>query len=303
MGRHLPDRGQTAADTAAAIVGLMGRGRRTITCRIAARRLMFTVAPCPRRDAGAFCGVAIRGPSPAGSRPGVTHIAPVPTSRRRGQSVALVGTPGQPLPDRGPAVTAVATITISIAPCPRRDAGTFRHVAGVRHHLPDRGQGADAGPRRDAGTLHLWPAPTGSRPSGGGVVTRRPVPASRRRGGARGSDPRRPLPAGPRPSTSPPCPRRDAGAFHPGASWAITCRIAARRHRAPCPRRDAGALRGRLGQHLPDRGRAATHGWWRWWRFGIAPCPRRDAGAFVRERDGPAPAGSRPRPPCPRQPA
>ena len=44
-GQHLPDRGQAAADTAAAIVGLTGcAGDAAITCRIAARRLHGTAA-------------------------------------------------------------------------------------------------------------------------------------------------------------------------------------------------------------------------------------------------------------------
>jgi hypothetical protein len=66
VGHHLPDRSQVVA-------GGDGGG--------------LAVAPCPRRDAGPWRGW--RWGSPAGSRPGggITTVAPVPASRRRGRCI------------------------------------------------------------------------------------------------------------------------------------------------------------------------------------------------------------------------
>jgi hypothetical protein len=72
MGHHLPDRGQAADDKSAAMV--------------------TTIAPCPRRDAGAF---------------------------------RCLGGDGHHLPDRGQAATHIGCDRDHIAPCPRRDAGTM----------------------------------------------------------------------------------------------------------------------------------------------------------------------------------
>jgi hypothetical protein len=178
-----------------------------------------------------------------------------------------------------------------IASCPRRDAGvsvpdgaeawtiTCRIAARRRRcrpHLPDRGQAAT--PRR----LSSPPSPRAR------VATPGPVAPGHN---VRESDTGE---------------RRDAG-----AAMAITSRIAARRLRAhvatpgPTGTNDADFARGRhtvqTGRRGRERGpgqRAATaspcriaaspcriaakqgrHGWWRWWRSGVAPGPRRDAGA------------------------
>jgi hypothetical protein len=114
--RHpLPDRGQrhTPVPTSRRRYRTVAWASLAITCRIVAKycssvAIATTIAPCPRRDAG-----ALRGPSPPGSRP---------SGERQ------VGG------DRG-----------HIVPCPRRDAGALR---GVGHHLPDRGRATSSTSRR-----------------------------------------------------------------------------------------------------------------------------------------------------------
>jgi hypothetical protein len=69
------------------------RSLRAITCRIAARRLRYAVAPCPPRDAGALrCVGVVAHHLPDRGQP-TTHVGrdhhqhrPVPTSRRRNRS-------------------------------------------------------------------------------------------------------------------------------------------------------------------------------------------------------------------------
>ena len=148
----------------------------------------------------------------------------MPTSRRRGGPSGVAA----------PAGSRPSTV----APYPRRDAGTLRCAGSDGHHLPDRGQAADATTaiitsiapclRRDAGAVHR-------------VAIRRPSPA--------GSRP-----------TSPPCPPRDAGAAGAAAApSAVTCKVAATVSPSPgahvaTPGR---SVSGDGGHHLPDRGQAA----------------------------------------------
>ena len=109
-GHHLPDRGQGATRMPSSRRrGVPLRWVATaIPCRIAA---VTSIAPCPRRDAGAFCWVAIRGAI-------TCRIAAGPRRHDWWR-----------------------WWWFAVAPCPRRDAGAGRPVW---LHLPDRGQAADA---------------------------------------------------------------------------------------------------------------------------------------------------------------
>jgi hypothetical protein len=133
------------------------------------RRPHARIAPCPRRDAGALHGVAIRGPhlpdrgrAAAGTLAAMVVVrhCPVPTSRRRGGPSGAGRRRPSPAGSRPSYVAHVApsrhrghlapTTRTSPAAATRSKLGD---VGGNGRHLPDRGQ-----PRH------------------------RPVPTSRRRG-------------------------------------------------------------------------------------------------------------------------
>jgi hypothetical protein len=318
-GRHLPDRGDHHRPVPASRRGAgPSRMGRHLPDRGQARS-----APCPRRDAGAFrpAGLGSRGRewrplpdrgqgasltgrgawlSPAGSRPGDYVLAP--TLRRRG--VPRAAWHRRP----SPAGLRLGGSATHMAPCPRRDAGTFRWVAisgpspaGSRPAVPALCPRRDAGPCGCEVGLAItcriaarrrWPPRARVATPGRSVrhvaplaITCRIATRQRHREGDRHHHH-----------------RRRARVAVPGAHQAArgrrrhhACRIAAGRPRRwqsrsptsspPCPRRDAGPFHrvGTVGHHLPDRGQGAT---------GFAPCPRRDAGAVRPGR--PSPAGSRP---------
>jgi hypothetical protein len=237
VGQPLPDRGQAATLRLSVAIATnvatvpTSRRRGVPSGHTAMGHLPDRGQPRPV-PASRRRGVPSRGrrrPSPAGSGPnGLRHIAPVPTSRR--WSVPLRGpSPAGSLPsDDGPALA----IPGPVAPCPRRDAGA----------------------------LHLWPSPAGSRP-GGDPHARVATPG---RSVAVGSD-GHPLP--------------DRGRHQ---------------HRPVPTSRCRGVLLGSdpRGHHLPDRGRAATP------RLVAMVVVRRRPVPTSRRRGGPsgvaAPAGSRP---------